>query len=160
MLRIKEIRKQLGITARQVAEHINVAESTMSLYESGKREPDIETIVKLAKCLDVTLEYLLGVTDTSPEAERQFAEVAKAVQESEERSRQETVSKLQNYLTCNRQEKPADEGELEEYSEQEKALISAFRRADEEGKLRIIQISMNLADEAEKKSNTANKRNA
>ena len=163
MLRIKEIRKQLGITARQVAEHINVAESTMSLYESGKREPDIETIVNLAKYFNVTLEYLLGVGDTPTEEERRVLDVTKTVQESEEceEKRKKTLAELQPYLTCDEKEKPADEGELEEeYSEQERALISAFRRADEEGKLRIIQISMNLADEAEKKSNTANKRNA
>ena len=92
MLRIKEIRKQLGITARQVAEHINVAESTMSLYESGKREPDIETIVKLAKYFNVTLEYLLGVGDTPSEEERRVLDVA---------------SYFYN------EEKPADEGELE-----------------------------------------------
>lgn len=92
MLRIKEIRKQLGITARQVAEHINVAESTMSLYESGKREPDIETIVKLAKYFNVTLEYLLGVGDTPTEEERRVLDVA-------------------DYFY--NEEKPADEGELE-----------------------------------------------
>lgn len=157
MLRLKEIRKRLGLTARQVAEHINVAESTMSLYESGKREPDIETIVRLAKYFNVSLEYLLGVGDIPSEEERRVLVVTKAIQESEER----TSNQLQNYLTCDKQEKPADEGELEEeYSDQEKALISTFRRVDEEGKLRIIQISMNLADEAEKKSNTTNTKNA
>ena len=140
MLRIKEIRKQLGITARQVAEHINVAESTMSLYESGKREPDIETIVKLAKYFNVSLEYLLGVGVTPTEEERRVLDVM-------------------NYFY--NEKKPTENGELEEeYSDQEKALISTFRRADEEGKLRIIQISMNLADEAEKKSNTTNTKNA
>ena len=157
---LKNLRKRRGLTQGELANALYISKSTICMYELGEREPDMETIIKIAKYLNVTIEYLLGVNDTSPESDRQFAEVAKAVKESEERSRQETANKLQNYLTCDRQEKPTDDGELEEYSEQEKALISAFRRADEEGKLRIIQISMNLADEAEKKSNTTNTKNA
>lgn len=137
---IKQTRKSKRLKQSELADMLSVSASTIGMYEQNRREPDIGTIVKLAKCLDVTLEYLLGVGDTPTEEERHVLDVA-------------------GYFY--NEEKPADEGELEEeYSEQERALISAFRRADEEGKLRIIQISMNLADEAEKKSDTANKRNA
>lgn len=60
MLRIKEIRKAKKITAKQLAEHINVAESTMSLYENGKREPDNTTLLNIAEYLNVSIDYLLG----------------------------------------------------------------------------------------------------
>ena len=63
MLRIKEIRKSQRITAKQLADHVNVAESTMSLYENGKREPDYKTLVKIAEFLHVTTDYLLGQED-------------------------------------------------------------------------------------------------
>lgn len=60
MLRIKEVRKHKKITAKELANHINVAESTMSLYESGKREPDFETLKKIAEYLEVSIDFLLG----------------------------------------------------------------------------------------------------
>ena len=63
MLRIKEIRKQKGITARQIAEHVKVAESTMSLYENGKREPDYSTLLKIADFLNVSVDCILGKDD-------------------------------------------------------------------------------------------------
>lgn len=66
MLRIKEIRKSKKITAKELAEHIKVAESTMSLYENGKREPDFETLLKIAKYLDVSVDYLLGNATEQP----------------------------------------------------------------------------------------------
>jgi repressor LexA len=61
MLKIKEIRKPKGITAKELAEHVNVAESTMSLYENGKREPDFKTILKIAEYLEVSVDELFGL---------------------------------------------------------------------------------------------------
>ena len=49
MLRIKEIRKAQKITAKELADYITVAESTMSLYENGKREPDYKTLMKISE---------------------------------------------------------------------------------------------------------------
>lgn len=63
MLRIKELRKSKGITARELADYVNVAESTMSLYENGKREPDFDTLLKIAKYLNTSVDYLLGNSD-------------------------------------------------------------------------------------------------
>ena len=60
MIRIKEIRKNKKITAKELADNINVAESTMSLYENGKREPDFATLTKIAKYLEVSVDYLIG----------------------------------------------------------------------------------------------------
>lgn len=64
MIRIKEIRKQKKITAKELADKVNVAESTMSLYENGKREPDIATLLNIAKHLNVSVDYLLGANST------------------------------------------------------------------------------------------------
>ena len=63
MLRIKEIRKAKKITAKTLADYVNVAESTMSLYENGKREPDFDTLSKIAFYLEVSIDYLLGNSD-------------------------------------------------------------------------------------------------
>lgn len=60
MIKIKELLRQKGMTARALAEKVQVAESTMSLYISGKREPDYNTLRKIADALDVSVDYLLG----------------------------------------------------------------------------------------------------
>ena len=39
---------------------MNVAESTMSLYENGKREPDFDTLLKISEYLEASIDYLLG----------------------------------------------------------------------------------------------------
>ncbi len=65
MIRIKELRKAKKITAKELADYIKVAESTMSLYESGKREPDFKTLLAISERLDVSVDYLLG-NDISP----------------------------------------------------------------------------------------------
>ncbi len=57
--RIRELRKQKDLTMKQLGEIIGVAESTISQYETGKRQPDNETLLQLGEFFDVTLEYLL-----------------------------------------------------------------------------------------------------
>ena len=61
--RLKELRLKTGLTLRELGSYIGMAESTVSLYESGKREPDLLTVQKLADCLNVTIDYLLGKSD-------------------------------------------------------------------------------------------------
>ena len=63
MLRLREIRKESGISLKKLGEIIGVAESTMSLYENEKRQPDYETLKKLADYFNVTTDYLLGRED-------------------------------------------------------------------------------------------------
>ncbi|MBQ9784388.1 MAG: helix-turn-helix domain-containing protein [Clostridia bacterium] len=61
MIRIKEYRRACGMTAKQLACRVGVAESTMSLYENGKREPDFETLLRISAVLNVGVDALLGV---------------------------------------------------------------------------------------------------
>ena len=62
MLRIKELRKAKKLTSKELAARVGVAESTMSLYENAKREPDFDTLGRIADILDTDLDYLLGLS--------------------------------------------------------------------------------------------------
>lgn len=62
---LKLAREQKGLSQKDVAEKIGVAKSTYSLYESGNREPNVQTIKKIANALDVSADELLGI-DTEP----------------------------------------------------------------------------------------------
>lgn len=69
MLRIRELRKSKKLTSKELASIVGVAESTMSLYENGKREPDFDTLRRIADALDTDLDFLLGGS-SSPRSSR------------------------------------------------------------------------------------------
>jgi len=61
--RLRQIRKEKGLTQAEVAKLLSIGESTVSFYESGKRQPDYETLIRLSETLHVSIDYLLGKTD-------------------------------------------------------------------------------------------------
>ena len=65
MEKLRELRKEKGISLKELGIAMGVAESTMSLYENGKRQPDYETLLKLAEYFHVTVDYLLRGNDNS-----------------------------------------------------------------------------------------------
>ena len=62
---LRDAREQKGLSQKEVAEKIGVAKSTYSLYESGNREPNVQTIKKISDVLNVSADKLLGI-DNEP----------------------------------------------------------------------------------------------
>jgi len=62
-LRLKELRKEKGISQLKLAMDINTNQNTISRYETGEREPGINELIKLANYFDVSIDYLLEQTD-------------------------------------------------------------------------------------------------
>lgn len=58
---LKEARIKSGLSQKEVSENIGVAKSTYSLYESGNRGPNVNTIKKIADVLNVSVDTLLGI---------------------------------------------------------------------------------------------------
>ncbi|MDD3221021.1 MAG: helix-turn-helix transcriptional regulator [Lachnospiraceae bacterium] len=56
---IKKLRKAYGETQPELGQAINVEYSTISMYESGKRQPDIQTLQAIASHYGYTLDQLL-----------------------------------------------------------------------------------------------------
>lgn len=57
--RIRVLRKQKSITMRELGKILGVAESTISQYETGKREPSNETLLRLAEFFNVSVDYII-----------------------------------------------------------------------------------------------------
>lgn len=75
MLRLEELRKQLGLSQNELAEKLNMTQQRISAYEKGKREPDINTITQLADFFGVSTDYLLGksnIRKTDAEIKQEF----------------------------------------------------------------------------------------
>lgn len=64
--RLKELRLAYPMTQEELAKALNVSPSTISLYESGSREPSGSFIVTVARFFNVSSDYLLGLAETSP----------------------------------------------------------------------------------------------
>lgn len=62
-LRIKELREEIHLTQKELAEKIDNSQRNISNWESGSHEPDCETLVKLADALYVSLDDLFGRID-------------------------------------------------------------------------------------------------
>lgn len=60
MENLKTLRKQAGVTMKALGSELGMAESTISLYESGKRCPDIQTLIRFADYFNVSLDNLCG----------------------------------------------------------------------------------------------------
>lgn len=67
--RLRKLRLERKLTQREVAEQLGIGVSTLGMYEGGWREPDLDTLMKLARFYGVTTDYLVGVDDSelSPE---------------------------------------------------------------------------------------------
>ena len=58
--KIKKARKDMGYTQREVAKETKLPQSTIAKYETGKLEPSIETLGKLADFYGVSVDWLIG----------------------------------------------------------------------------------------------------
>lgn len=63
MERLRQLREQHNKTQADVADFLKVGRNTISRYENADREPDSETLKKLAEYFDTTTSYLIGETD-------------------------------------------------------------------------------------------------
>ena len=59
MLRIRDYRKARGLTMKQLGEMVGALESSISFYERGVQQPDLEMLTKIADALSVSVDELL-----------------------------------------------------------------------------------------------------
>lgn len=60
--RLAQLRKEKKLTQRELSKELNISNSSLALYETEKRQPDYNTLNKLADYFDVSTDYLLGRT--------------------------------------------------------------------------------------------------
>lgn len=60
--RIKQLRRQKGLTQKSVAASLGIGQTTVANYENGTRFPDLEKLGDIADLYEVTVDYLLGRT--------------------------------------------------------------------------------------------------
>lgn len=61
--RLKELRLEFGTTQQQLSKVLNIKQNTYSQYENGSRQIPIDILIKLAKYYEVSVDYVLNLTD-------------------------------------------------------------------------------------------------
>lgn len=88
--RLRELREENHLLQKDVAKYLNITTSAYGYYEQGKRNPDIETVNKLADFFNVSTDYLLGRTNKK---------INSSVDLNNEEIKYETFSKIEEFFT-------------------------------------------------------------
>lgn len=66
--RIASLRRRAGLSQSELAARLKVSPSAVGMYEQGRREPSVDTLVDMAREFGVSTDYLLkGIPTTPPE---------------------------------------------------------------------------------------------
>lgn len=66
---LKTLRKGKSLSQVEFAQAFNISKGTIAMWETGKRQPDYDTLQKLADFFSVSVDYLLGREDEKKEPE-------------------------------------------------------------------------------------------
>ncbi len=61
--RLKELREEAGMTQKEVAAKLGINSVTYLHYEKSQRQPSLSMLADMAKLFDVSVDYLLGLSD-------------------------------------------------------------------------------------------------
>ncbi|WP_052263141.1 helix-turn-helix domain-containing protein [Clostridium tyrobutyricum] len=61
--RLKELRESKNLKQSELANELGIGRTTLSHYELNNRQPDFNTLEKIANYFDVSIDYLVGRTD-------------------------------------------------------------------------------------------------
>ncbi len=71
---LKQLRKSRGMTQKDLAIQIGISQNAISMYETGRREPDMRLLAAMGEALDVDMNALLGAAEKpAPEVEEEIS---------------------------------------------------------------------------------------
>lgn len=105
--RLKKVRAEKGMTQVQLAEALGVSKGTIAMWETGKREPNFETLNELSEIFDKRIDYILGYSNDASSPQMTEEEIEQLGVWAAEESFQETVTA---YLRLDAYGKDAVEG--------------------------------------------------
>ena len=66
MIGLREIRKKKKLSQLKVAMDLSICREALSHYETGKRSPDLDMLVRLSAYFDVSIDYLITGKEFTP----------------------------------------------------------------------------------------------
>ena len=71
--RLRELRKDNNISQKRLSNFLNFGYTAIANYESGRNQPSLDTVKKIAQFFGVTVDYLIGGSDY-PRSEKDITE--------------------------------------------------------------------------------------
>lgn len=65
--RLRQLREEKDLTTLQLMKNTGISDATISRYETGKRDPNLKLVIRLADYFNVSLEWLCGLEFTNDE---------------------------------------------------------------------------------------------
>ncbi len=62
-IKIKNLRQKFELTQEQLANKLNIAPSTIGMYEQGRRTPNLDTFIKIRNIFHTSIDVLLGLEE-------------------------------------------------------------------------------------------------
>ena len=124
--RIKMLREQEGLKQSDLAVLLNVTQATLSNWECGRYEPDQDSLKILSKRFDVSIDYLLGASDSPLK-----------------------VYNAQNIHNSNLVQGSGSVVVGESFSKEETELLRIYRSLDVRGRVRLLNTAFALEDKKE-----------
>lgn len=72
--RLRDLREKNNLQQKELAKELDVLEATISMWETGKRIPYSDMLIKISNYFGVSVDYLLGNEPISNEKEKELKE--------------------------------------------------------------------------------------
>ena len=73
--RIAALRRRAGLSQSELAQRLQISASAMGMYEQGRREPAVDTLVAMARELQVSTDFLLTGKIRTPQEDEAMAQM-------------------------------------------------------------------------------------
>jgi len=132
---MEELRKQKGLSQKQVADFLRITQQAYSNYANGRREPDYDTLIKISNFYEVSVDYILGQSDDPSPSNKKNTVGTKPPDnkksDSNEQEPDDEVDETESYVAYRRAPVPVvDEDELYR-QELIKGLIDRISKIDD-----------------------------
>src|SRR5690606_23263991 len=77
--RLAQLRKEKGYSMQEMANKLGIAKSTYAGYESNYREPSLDMVKKMSRIFDVSVDYLLGITNETINLYEEFRRIKESI---------------------------------------------------------------------------------
>lgn len=100
-MNLRIIRKQLGLSQKEVAEHLKCSPTVYSRYETGERQPSIDVLIKMSDFFGVSVDVLIGNTPHSvTKLTTTEHDLLVAFHNADDRARQDAIAILKSHSTA------------------------------------------------------------
>ena len=101
-LKLKELREDKEVYQKELAAYLMISPSTVGMYENGRREPDNQTLKKIANFFEVPVDYLLDNERAEMDMIKTYLRRIGYLKENENFTR-EDLNKLNKFIIINKE---------------------------------------------------------